>query len=297
MVSPLRFGANPDTAASNRFQGSTDLAPGEVRLRAQAEFAGLVRQLKTAGVRPVVAKDTPEPPKPDAVFPNNWVSFHGDTVVLYPLQAPSRRPERRRDIVEFAARAAGLPVSRIIDLSALEQHGVFLEGTGSLVLDRRERVAYAALSSRTHPEAVARFGRELDFETVTFDTRDETGMPLYHTNVMLSLGKDFAVICPEVIADPARRAAVLDRLAATGREVLAISMAQMSAFAANILELATGGGRSVIAMSETARAALAPDGLARLAASADVIAVAVPVIERIGGGSVRCMLAEIFPRA
>lgn len=253
-----------------------------------------MQRLRAAGIRPVVAEDTQEPPKPDAVFPNNWVSFHGDgTVVLYPMQALNRRAERRIDVVEFATRASGFRVERLVDLSPLEGRGQYLEGTGSLVLDRRERVAYAALSERTHAVAVAEFGRQLGYRTVTFHTRDDAGMPLYHTNVMLSIGQNFAVICPEVIADARERREVLGRLADTGREIVPIDLAQMKAFAANILELATDGGRPVIAMSESASEALDPAGLARLGIAADIMAVAVPVIERIGGGSVRCMLAEI----
>ena len=245
-------------------------------------------------MRPIVAEDTAEPAKPDAVFPNNWVSFHEDgTIVLYPMEAASRRPERRRDVVDFAAGMAGFRVSRIVDLSPLEQRGLYLEGTGSLILDHRERVAYAALSSRTHAAAVAEFGRQLGYEAVTFDTRDEAGVPLYHTNVMLSIGETFVVICAGAIPDLRQRRAVLDRLMASGRDVLAIDAAQMRAFAANILELATDG-RPVIAMSDTAREALGARELARLGDNADIMAVPVPTIEHVGGGSVRCMLAEVF---
>ena len=296
LIRPRHFGHNPDTAASNRFQSTAPpLDARAIQDRAAAEHDGLVAALRDAGVRAIVVDDTETPPKPDAVFPNNWVSFHEDgTVILYPMEAPSRRTERRRDVIGLLEREAVFRASRVIDLSPLERRGLYLEGTGSLVLDHRERVAYAALSSRTHAEAVAEFGRQLGFETVTFDTRDETGVPLYHTNVMLSIGEHFAVICADAIPDLRQRRAVLDRLAATGRKVLPISRGQMNAFAANILELATGGGRRVIAMSETARQAFEPAQLERLAANADIMAAAIPTIERVGGGSVRCMLAEIF---
>ncbi len=296
LVRPRCFRPNADTAASNRFQQSTELPAEDIARRAIAEFDGLVAGLEAAGVRPVVAEDTAEPAKPDAVFPNNWVSFHEDaTVVLYPMEAPSRRPERRTDIVELVASRAGFSVSRIVDLSPLERRGQYLEGTGSLILDRPERVAYAALSSRTHPDAVARFAAELGFETVCFNTRDETGMPLYHTNVMLSIGATLVVVCAEVIADPRQRRTVLERLRASGREVLEISPAQMRGFAANVLELSTGG-RPVVAMSDTARRAFGVGELDRIGARADIMAVPVPTIEQVGGGSVRCMLAEIFRR-
>lgn len=297
LVRPRRFGFNPETAASNRFQSAAGAEPEALARAARAEHDGLVAALRAAGVDARVVEDTGEPAKPDAVFPNNWFSTHHDgTVVLYPMEAPSRRAERRRDVVDGLA-AAGFRVSRLLDLAPLEEGGLYLEGTGSLVLDHAQGVAYAALSSRTHAAAVARFARATGMEAVTFDTRGPAGAPLYHTNVMLAIGTRFAVLCDAAIADPAARRAVLARLAAGGREIVRIDAAQMAGFAGNVLELATPGG-PVIAMSEAARAAFGPRALARLAAHGRIVAAPVPLIERVGGGSVRCVLAEIFlPRA
>lgn len=295
MVRPARFGPNAETAASNAFQrqpSATDPSPAEV---ARREFDHLAASLRAAGVDVIVADDTASPAKPDAVFPNNWISFHEDgTVILYPLEAPSRRAERRPELVEWLERERGFRVRRVVDLSPLERAGQFLEGTGSLVIDHANAVAYAALSTRTHEQAVCAFARETGIETVTFKTRDQDGMPLYHTNVMLSIGERFAVVCADVIPDTAERRRVVGRLAASGRGVLQITPARMRAFAANILEIATTDGRSVIAMSAAARDAFGPGDIEVLGRHAAIVAVPIPTIERVGGGSVRCMLAEIF---
>jgi hypothetical protein len=293
LVRPQRFGFNPDTAASNRFQSAAREPPHELAASARAEHDALVASLRAAGVDARVVEDTDVPMKPDAVFPNNWFSTHADgTVILYPMEAPSRRPERRRDVVAGLAEA-GFRVARVLDLSFLEERGLFLEGTGSLVLDHAAGVAYAALSSRTHAGALAEFARATGLETVAFATRGPGGAPLYHTNVMLAIGSSFAVVCPDAIADAAARRAVLARLAAGGRELIEIDAAQVAGFAGNVLEVATPGG-PVIAMSTAAQSAFGPALLARLGRHGRIVAVPVPVIERAGGGSVRCTLAEIF---
>lgn len=295
MVRPATFGPNAQTAGSNAFQ--QPVTGGETRLReaAQQEFDGLVVSLHAAGANPVVVADTAQPEKPDAVFPNNWVSFHEDgSVILYPMEAPNRRPERRHDVLTHLASLGLIRLDRLLDLSALEQRGLFLEGTGSLVMDHRSGRAYAALSSRTHVDAVAEFTRRTGMDVLTFHTADRAGRPLYHTNVMLSIGARFAVVCAEVIAVATERAALLRELAATGRDIVEISAAQMRDFAANILEVGAGAGRSVIAMSARARKALATDQVLRLQSCADLVVVPIPIIERVGGGSVRCMIAEVF---
>ena len=237
MVRPATFGPNAQTAGSNAFQ--QPVAGGDAVLRglAQQEFDDLVIALRATGANPVVVADTATPEKPDAVFPNNWVSFHEDgSVILYPMEAPNRRPERRRDVLTQLASLGLLRLDRLLDLSALEQRGLFLEGTGSLVMDHRSGRAYAALSSRTHVDAVAEFTRRTGMDVLTFHTADGAGRPLYHTNVMLSIGARFAVVCAEVIAVAAEREALLRELAATGRDIVEISAAQMRDFAANILE-------------------------------------------------------------
>lgn len=295
MMRPASFGPNVETAASNALQRQPSVAEAEPAAAARREFDHLAASLRTAGVDAIVVEDTASPPKPDAVFPNNWISFHADgTVILYPMEAQTRRAERRPELIQWLERESGFRVRRVVDLSPLEQSGQFLEGTGSLVIDHACGVAYAALSSRTHARAVAVFSRETGLETVTFDTRDEHGLPLYHTNVMLSIGGHFVVVCADVIADVGERRRVLERLAASGREILQITPARMRAFAANILEVATTDAQPVIAMSASARQSFSAGDIEALGRNAAIVAAPIPTIERVGGGSVRCMLAEIF---
>lgn len=295
MVRPRNFAANPQTAESNVFQVRSAGHDAGTGVAARAEFDAAVDRLQRAGIDVLVLEDSASPPKPDAVFPNNWVSFHPDgTMVLYPLLAPNRRTERRPLPVEALLRQHGFRIDRVVDLSPMEARGWFLEGTGSLVLDRVHAVAYAALSSRTHPQAVAAVGHELAFDMQAFATTGPGGQPFYHTNVMLSIGSSFAVLCAEAVEPAAARTAVMDRLAATGRELLVISADQAGAFAGNVLELATAGGSQLLALSETALQALAPAQIAMLERHAGLVPLRVPTIEQHGGGSVRCMLAEIF---
>jgi hypothetical protein len=300
MMRPARFGYNPETAASNTFQHPD--GPADAAGSARAEFDAFVGALRGEGVQVCVVDDTPDPPKPDAVFPNNWVSFHADgTVVLYPMQARSRRLERRREVVEAAVGATGFHVSRVLDLSAHEREGRYLEGTGSLVLDHPQRLAYVCRSSRSDPRVLEVWSRELGYEPIVFDAADGAGRAIYHTNVLLSLGERCALVGLEAIA-PVDRDRVLERLRASGREVIALDRGQLGHFAANVLELATWdealGEYHVFVLSETARHALPPETFARVAACADeLLVVPVPTIEHLGGGSVRCMLAEVFRSA
>jgi hypothetical protein len=299
MVRPKAFGYNAETAGSNRFQhagGTPDVAS-----RAVEEFDAFAAALAAEGVTVCTAEDTAEPRKPDAVFPNNWVSFHADgTVVLYPMQAPSRRMERRDEIVAQVSRDTGFTVRRTLDLTAHEEAGRFLEGTGSLVLDHRGRVAYACRSARTDEQVAREWAGELGFELEAFDATDEAGAPIYHTNVALSIGTRFAVVALDAIA-PRDRDRVAHRLAASGREIIAIDHAEMRGFCANILEIGTWdeylGDFRLLVMSRTAQRTMARQKYARLSGLVDaVLGAPVDVIERHGGGSVRCMLAEIFLR-
>ncbi len=296
LVRPARFGYNEQTAASNRFQQS---ASGPTARRACVELDRLCSALRRAGVRVCVADDTPDPPKPDAVFPNNWVSWHRDgTVVLYPMHAPNRRAERREQIVRAACAQAGFGRRRLLDLSVYEREARYLEGTGSLVLDHVHRLAYACRSIRTDEGLVREWARLMHYEPVVFDAVGGDGTPLYHTNVMLAIGTRWSVVCAQALA-PADRDRVLMRLRTGAREVIEIDLAAMQAFAGNLLELegAHAGGRSrtVLVMSARARAALSANpAWERLRGSVDrLVSVAVPTIETVGGGSVRCMLAEI----
>jgi hypothetical protein len=249
-------------------------------------------------VRVCVVPDTPAPPKPDAVFPNNWVSWHADgSVVLYPMQAPNRRLERRREILDQVAERCGYSIGRVVDLSAFEEQGRYLEGTGSLVLDHVGRVAFACRSSRTDEMLVRRWADQLGYEPVVFDALDRTGVPFYHTNVMLSIGSRVAVVAADAIV-PADRERVLAALDGRSRDLIRVDQAAVSAFACNMLELLDDSGRRVYVLSAHAQRNLPPATLARLTAGTDrLLPLTIPTIERLGGGSVRCMLAEVFSPA
>ena len=300
MVRPEAFGYNPETAATNTFQRPQDLgdAPAAAA-RARAEFERLAHALGSEGISVCAVDDTAKPPKPDAVFPNNWVSFHDDgTLVLYPMESASRRLERRQDIIDAVVKRLEFKVSHLIDLTHHERQGRFLEGTGSLVLDHIERIAYACTSPRTHPQLVAEWARELEYQAVIFEATDRAGAPLYHTNVLMCIGERAVVIGSGAIA-PGDRDRVLGQLRASGREIIEIGPHEIEAFAGNMLELGTWdealGDSRVLVMSDTARRALSPELFAQLSGCTDaVLAVPIPTIEKLGGGSVRCMLAEVF---
>lgn len=298
MVRPANFGFNAETAASNRFQHAASAAPKAIALRARAEFDAATAALAHAGVRVLAQEDTPSPVKPDAVFPNNWVSFHADgTVVLYPMQAPNRRLERRRELLEQVREQLGFRMTRLVDLTHHEQHGRFLEGTGSLVLDHRARVAYACRSPRTDAQVLREWSQALGYEALLFDSSDASGAPYYHTNVMLAIGTRAAVVALSTI-EAGRREQVRERLQAGGRQLIDIDADQVARFAGNMLELQTlddkGRAGTLWALSAIARDALQAAQLESLKNSTDaVLALAVPTIETIGGGSVRCMLAEV----
>jgi len=295
MVRPARFGFNPQTAASNAFQRDPHARGSAENVTAAVlrEFDGVAAALTAAGVEVVVADDTPRPEKPDAVFPNNWVSFHADgSIVLYPMLAANRRVERRPELLARVLEGGRYRHTRTVDLSAHETRGRFLEGTGSHVLDRSARKAYACLSPRTDGALLAEFAAALGFEALPFAACDTEGRRIYHTNVMMALGTRFAVICDAAIEDAAERARVRAALAQTGRDVVAISREQMAKFAGNVLELDTPGGKR-LAVSTTAWNAYLPEQRARIAAHAQPLIVDVATIERAGGGGVRCMLAEI----
>ena len=294
MITPVRFESNPSTAASNKFQGRNPDSSNKQQRDAAEEFVGLRVALETSGIEVIQVDDTVEPHTPDAIFPNNWVSFHSDgTVVLYPMEAPNRRTERRPDIIETLVEDYEFVVRKIVDLSTHEAQAQYLEGTGSLVLDRVNRVAYACLSSRTHLDALGDFAQRMGYEVLAFDAHDRNGAPIYHTNVLMSVGEALAVICAEAIPREDQRDAVLRRLADTGHEVVTIDFDQMDAFAGNMLELRSVDGERILAMSEQAKQSLDVEQMEKLAASAQIGSAPIDRIESSAGGSVRCMLAEI----
>lgn len=299
MIRPARFESNPKTAPSNKFQGRTDLSPGEQQAAAAEEFELIRKALEDHGIEVLVFDDTPEPHRPDAIFPNNWVSFHADgTVVLYPMLAENRRTERRRDIVDALSGEHGFVVREVIDLSHHEDNGHFLEGTGSMVLDRANRIAYACLSPRTHLDPLGEFAQRLDYEVVAFDAVDRDGAPIYHTNVLMNVGEELAVICDEAIPRQDQREAVLESLRASGHEVITLDYDQLEAFAGNMLELRSPDGGRVLAMSAQAERSLRPEQLEAIGRFATIVSAPIDRIEASAGGSVRCMLAEVhLPKA
>lgn len=295
LVRPAAFGFNPETAATNAFaEASGDNGIARAVL---GEFDAAVRRLDDAGVEVLVLDDQPDPPTPDAIFPNNWVSFHADgTMVLYPMESPSRQREREPERLVILLDQRGFEVLRTVDLSHHERHGRYLEGTGSLVLDRPRNRAFANLSPRTDPHVIADFDDRLDYSTLLFDAHDRAGRPIYHTNVLLSLGTKFAVVCTEVVAEEYRRV-LLGEIEASGRTIIEVEFEQMKRFACNIIEL-EGKGGPVIALSAAAKASFGPAQLRTLESFGDLLDVPIPTIEQVGGGSVRCMIADIhLPRA
>ena len=299
MIRPARFESNPLTAESNVFQGKSALDADAQQQAALREFDGLVATLRDAGIAVVVVEDTPQPHTPDSIFPNNWISFHADgRVVLYPMEAQNRQAERRSDVIELLSDELGFVVSEVIDLSGHEASGHYLEGTGSMVLDRINRIAYACLSSRTHLDPLGDFAQRMDYQVTAFDAVDEDGVPVYHTNVLMNVGERLAVICDAAVVREEQRAAVVAQLEDTGHEVISLSHAQLAAFAGNMLELVNDKGERIIAMSQRARDSLSTDQLDTLLDNGRVVSAPIDTIELSAGGSVRCMLAEIhLPRA
>lgn len=292
MVRPSGFAYDPQTAATNAFQRNIGL-PEDVQRKAILEFDDMVHRLNDLGID-IVVIDPFDRSAPDAVFPNNWFSTHADgTIVYYPMLAESRRSERSVELSQLL-RDNGFGVRRSIDLSPLEDVGAHLEGTGSLVLDRRSNIAYAALSDRTRRTALEHFERRCGYELQTFNTLSADNLPVYHTNVMLSVGEHVAVLCPSVIIDKDEREAVKQRLEETMKTVVSISESQMNAFCGNVLELRGRNGEALFVMSSTARKAFSASQLSVFEQHGNVVSCDIPTIEAVGGGSVRCMMAEIF---
>ena len=294
MINPLGFNPNPETAADNAFQDAEIVDASEraaVAAEARVEVARIAQGLRGLGVEVLLIDDLPGSDVPDSVFPNNWITTHEDgRVVLYPMATPSRRRERRADVI--AALRERYVVSDVVDLSAMEEDALYLEGTGALVLDHVGRVAYVARSGRAHTAAALRWCSEMGYEAEIFDTVDAHGAPIYHTNVVLSIGSAFATAGLENIPDPTERARVLARLTASGREVVTLDPRQVAEFAGNGLELLGADGRRIFALSARAAAALRADQRAQIERYAHVFPISIPTIER-SGGSVRCTLAGI----
>ncbi|MEO0473131.1 MAG: arginine deiminase-related protein [Bacteroidota bacterium] len=294
MVRPARFGYNELTAESNAFQHKDhSLNSTEIEQRAIAEFDQMVKLLRGNGIRVSVFQDEPEPHTPDCVFPNNWISTHADgKVILYPIMAPNRRLERQASI--YGAVAGMHHASELIDLSHYEARELFLEGTGSMIMDRVHQKVYACLSPRTDREVLNDFARAVDCEVVVFTSRDEQGVDIYHTNVMMALSETAAVICLDSIADPQERKSIERHLRGDGFEIVEIDFAQMGQFAGNMLAVRNQSGEACLVMSQRAYQSLSPQQIHQLSLHHHLVIIPLDVIETYGGGSVRCMMAEIF---
>ncbi len=291
MIRPSRFFPNPETALDNSFQQKAQPESFEqVSLQARAEFDRAVEALTAAGVKVHQFEDTPSPPKPDAVFPNNWFSTHHDgRIALFPMYTPSRRAERRADIIELLG--AHYHATEVVDYSHFEERGLFLEGTGSLVLDHLHRIAYVSLSRRADREPLEKFCADFDFEPVTFQSTSADGQAIYHTNVMMCLGTNFALVGLENIPDTAQRQSVRKRLESTGKTIISLSPEQINNFAGNALELQNEQEKLVV-LSARAAAHLGAEKRAAIERFARIVPLDLPTIE-LAGGSARCMLATV----
>ncbi|MCK6617406.1 MAG: arginine deiminase-related protein [Cyclobacteriaceae bacterium] len=294
MIRPAAFGYNPDTAGSNMFQQPLESVAEEfIRQKVLLEFDRMVDLLRSHDLDVHVFDDTPLPAKPDAQFPNNWISLHDDgTLVLYPMMALNRRAERRQDIVSQLKR--GFVVNTVVDITGEEKQNRFLEGTGSLVFDYVNRIAYAARSPRTHEALVTAVAKKLGFTSLIFNAVDEQGIPVYHTNVMMCVGSNFAAICLDAVRGDEDQELLLKSLATTGHKVVAISYAQMRAFAGNMIEVRNRNNETYVLLSEQAFNSLLPGQVDAISRYAEMIPIAIPTIEKYGGGSVRCMIAGNF---
>jgi hypothetical protein len=295
MIRPVRFYPNPETAADNAFQGTADRDPEALTLLARKEFDTAVQMLRAAGVNVHVFEDTAEPEKPDAVFPNNWISTHHDgRIALFPMYSALRRRERRRDIVEELRKH--YRVTEVIDYSAFEDEHCCLEGTGSLVLDHLNKVAYISLSNRSNPKVIQRFADDFKYDPVTFTSIGSDGQPIYHTNVMMCIGTRFAMLGLQMIPNKAERQQVREQLENSGREIVELTADQIANFAGNAIELHNKNREELLVLSSRAAQALAEEQRERLSRYARFVPLELPTIE-LGGGSARCMLATIhLPR-
>jgi hypothetical protein len=294
MIRPGRFYPNPETAADNAFQRNADRDSDALTLMARKEFDAVVQTLREAGINVHVFEDTAEPEKPDAVFPNNWISTHDDgRIALFPMYSALRRRERRQDIVEELRKH--YRVTEVIDYSAFEDEGCYLEGTGSLVFDHLNKIAYVSLSNRSNPKVIERFTDDFSYEPVTFTSIGSNGEPIYHTNVIMCIGTAFAIVGLEMIPNKIERQQVRARLKA-GKEIVELSADQIANFAGNAIELHNNGGEKLLVLSSRAARALTEDQRERLSRYARLILLELPIIE-LGGGSARCMIATIhLPR-
>lgn len=298
MIRPVNFDLNEQTMDSNAFQQrerSTDRQT--IQQNAQLQFDNFVTRLQKAGITVIVVEDTPDPPTPDSIFPNNWVSFHSNgTVFTYPMQALNRRKERRQDILDLLASKHDLYISKIRDFSSEhENYDRFLEGTGSMVLDRVNSIAYACLSPRTDLLVLTQWCLASGYEAVPFIAKDEHSRAIYHTNVVMCIGQTFAVVCLEAIPDKAEQKTVVEKLEKSGHELIPITLQQMNSFAGNMLQVHNNKNEKILVMSQQAYQSLTPEQIHTLKKhNSHILYSDISTIEQYGGGSARCMMAEVF---
>ncbi len=301
MVRPVAFRMNEETAVNNFFQEKLQLKNAEINKKAQKEFDSFVEKLKAVGVNVVVVNDKKELNTPDSIFPNNWVSFHQDgTAVVYPMFAENRRRERRIDFFE-ELESKGFKINEVLDYTKAEEEGVFLEGTGSMILDRENQKAYCALSPRADEDLLIEFCEDMEFTPVIFSAyQDVDGKRklIYHTNVMMCVADEFAVICLDCIDDKKERNNVKRHLKEDGKEIIVITETQVHEFAGNMLQLRGANDKKYIVMSTTAHESLTRDQIRRIEKHCEILSSDISTIEISGGGSARCMIAEVFlPKA
>lgn len=299
MIRPVQFRYNEQTAVNNYYQKALERLTSEnANQKAQLEFDGFVEKLRSKGVNVVVINDTKDPDTPDSIFPNNWVSFHEDgRVGLYPMYAENRRLERREDIIE-SLKGDGFAITGIEDLTHTEAENKFLEGTGSMIFDRENKIQYAAISERTNPDVIKKFEQAFGYKSVLFtanQTHEEKRLPIYHTNVMMCMGDKFSVICLDSIDDTNERQTVVSSLESTGKEVIEITEEQKEHFAGNMLQVKNASGEKYMVMSSAAYNSITENQKEKiLKYNKEIIHSSLDTIETLGGGSARCMMAEVF---
>jgi hypothetical protein len=292
MIRPSRFGLNTETADDNIFQANSTSIPEKLNEKALHEFEELERKLNLAGINTIVFDQSDHCSSPDAIFPNNWISFHNGQVVIYPMFSEVRRTERRMDVIQLIEKKLNYSVDQILDWSHYEENGLFLEGTGSLVIDRENKHVYSGISERSRIELISLWAKKMNYSYTSFHTELE-GIPIYHTNVMMASGPDAIVVCTEVIRNKSERLQLERQLAASGKRIISISANQVKEFAGNIIFLRGLRGRGFWVMSDRARDAFDDAQIRELEKSGQLLSTSIPTIEKYGGGSARCMLCEL----
>lgn len=297
MVRPVSFRKNEQTSVNNYFQkGIDNLSNDEIVIEAQKEFDSFVEKLKEVGINVIVFEDTKDPDTPDSVYPNNWVSFHEDgTVVLYPMFAENRRLERRDDIIQ-SLKQKGYNIKNIIDFTKYEESGMFLEGTGSFVIDKINKKAYCALSERSNKELFHKLCKELNFTPITFkayQTVNESRKLIYHTNVMMSISDKYAIICLDSIDNKEEKELVIKSLTENGKIIIELSEQQIEKFAGNVIQLRGNNSKNYLIMSESARSCLTEEQILKINQFSEILSADLKTIETCGGGSARCMICEV----